>query len=237
MTHAVSRLRILAALQACAIQHGVLQPDGRRAAGCRVGPVAEEVAAVLEQCRAEILGGPAFTVFCREKSGEGTIYISSTHAATAAEAAAEVLVACAEAWSMEAEEIDVIGIIEGDVNVLEWSDEPGAGGVDFDALGLIVNRAPPLVVAAANDAEPAPLTRLLIQEGGSSAEIHLAAVAGDAEAEAFRSSCSSAGYRTSPPVRLSSTLAQQFEQDPRLAVLLTDVAKAARLIDYPTSET
>lgn len=75
---------------------------------------------------------PVYTVFCREASGEGTIYISSDSGTSAKDAARKVLAECAQAWGMDASDIEVIGIAEGDVNILEWSDDE-SGGVDLQA--------------------------------------------------------------------------------------------------------
>jgi hypothetical protein len=73
-----------------------------------------------------------FTVFCRESSGEGTIYISSGIAATWQDAAVGVLAQCADAWEMSPDEIDVIGVAEGDVTIIAWDDEPASNGVNID---------------------------------------------------------------------------------------------------------
>lgn len=80
---------------------------------------------------AEQAAQPSFTVFCRESTGEGTIYIESAQAATWREAADEVHATCAESWDMGADEIDVIGVVRGDVDVIAWDDEPGGGGIDL----------------------------------------------------------------------------------------------------------
>lgn len=75
-----------------------------------------------------------FTVFCREASGDGTIFISSAEGICAEEAARKVLDECAEAWGMNSGAIDVIGIATGNVQIVDWQDEPHSGGIVLESL-------------------------------------------------------------------------------------------------------
>ena len=66
-----------------------------------------------------------FTVFCTEQSRwrDGTIWISSVEAGTQQEAATLGRACCANDWGLRQAEVRVLGIAEGNVNILEWSDE------------------------------------------------------------------------------------------------------------------
>jgi hypothetical protein len=63
-----------------------------------------------------------YTVFCIQSSGVGTIWISAVCAATLRGAIKEGLRQCAADWSCSARSIHVLGVAEGDVNILHWDD-------------------------------------------------------------------------------------------------------------------
>lgn len=63
-----------------------------------------------------------FTAFCQEVSGTGTIWIDTVEANDTPGAIVTARKACAEAWDYDEEDIHVLGIIAGDVQVLHWMD-------------------------------------------------------------------------------------------------------------------
>jgi hypothetical protein len=75
------------------------------------------------------LNRSTFTIFCREATGKGTTYVDSAEGATWQEAARTVLDRCATDWDMDSDEINVIGVTEGEVNIIAWDDEPDGSGV------------------------------------------------------------------------------------------------------------
>ena len=64
-----------------------------------------------------------FTVFCMDSSRTGTTYIGSDEGSTWQEAALKVRATCAEEWSASPDEIEVIGVAAGEVNIIVWDDE------------------------------------------------------------------------------------------------------------------
>lgn len=65
-----------------------------------------------------------FTAFCQEADGSGTIWISTVeveddNVLTAISLARE---ACAEDWDYDPEDIHVLGIARGDVEICHWVD-------------------------------------------------------------------------------------------------------------------
>lgn len=66
----------------------------------------------------------AFTAFCRESSGEGTIWIDRVHAVSLDDAIKAAVKKCAQDWCREGDEqsIHVLGVAEGDVTILHWED-------------------------------------------------------------------------------------------------------------------
>lgn len=64
-----------------------------------------------------------FTVFCMNSSRTGTTYIGSDEGKTWQEAALKVRNTCAEDWSASPDEIDVIGVAAGEVDIIAWDDE------------------------------------------------------------------------------------------------------------------
>lgn len=63
-----------------------------------------------------------YTAFCQQASGGGTIWIENVEAADLEEATAVAKQACAEAWEYDPEDVHVLGIAEGNVNILMWDD-------------------------------------------------------------------------------------------------------------------
>lgn len=66
-----------------------------------------------------------YTAFCQEDTGEGTIWIDTVEAESLDGAILLAKVACAAEWGdefYEPEDIRVLGIAEGDVKILYWSD-------------------------------------------------------------------------------------------------------------------
>lgn len=63
-----------------------------------------------------------YTAFCQEADLTGTIWIQSVEAESLAEAGKLAIETCAEAWDMEPEEVVLLGLAEGDVNILFWDD-------------------------------------------------------------------------------------------------------------------
>jgi hypothetical protein len=61
-----------------------------------------------------------YTVFCKEKSGEGTTWIDAVQATSMDLAKLIALERCAKDWSWDQEDIEVIGVAAGDVQILEW---------------------------------------------------------------------------------------------------------------------
>lgn len=66
----------------------------------------------------------SFTVFCTKKddASSGT-WIQEVTASTAEHAARRGREACAGAWSIDEDEVEVRGVAEGVVNILMWDDE------------------------------------------------------------------------------------------------------------------
>ena len=66
----------------------------------------------------------SYTVFCQDITGEGTIWIECVQATSLEHAKLVGRMECAEAWGREdIEEIHVLGVAEGDVNILYWEDQ------------------------------------------------------------------------------------------------------------------
>ena len=68
-----------------------------------------------------------FTVFIREADGTGTTFITSVEAETIEEAKEQALDECAESWGSgdepwDRDDLHVLGVAEGDVEILEWDD-------------------------------------------------------------------------------------------------------------------
>lgn len=75
-----------------------------------------------------------FTVFCTylRRSRNSTIWIASVAAGTSEEAAILGRACCADAWGLRQVQVRVIGVAEGNVKILEWSDE----GIELPAPGV-----------------------------------------------------------------------------------------------------
>ena len=66
----------------------------------------------------------SYTVFCRCITGEGATWIDCVQAVSLEHAKLVGRMECAEAWGREdIEEIHVMGVAEGDVNILYWEDQ------------------------------------------------------------------------------------------------------------------
>lgn len=65
---------------------------------------------------------PTFTVFCRDANDTGTTYITSVEADDIDQAKRDALEECSAAWEQDVADIRVVGVAEGDVNILEWDD-------------------------------------------------------------------------------------------------------------------
>lgn len=63
-----------------------------------------------------------YTVFCQDADGTGTTYITSVTAPTIEEAKELAREKCAEDWSCSVSQVRVLGVAEGEVNILEWAD-------------------------------------------------------------------------------------------------------------------
>lgn len=63
-----------------------------------------------------------YTAFCQAATGHGTIWIGSLDAADCEMAGNQSLCQCAEDWSMDADQIHLLGIAAGDVEILLWQD-------------------------------------------------------------------------------------------------------------------
>lgn len=63
-----------------------------------------------------------FTVFCTDKAGTETIWISSVEANDTDQAAKIGKSQCAEDWQQDENTVHVLGIAKGDVEILEWND-------------------------------------------------------------------------------------------------------------------
>lgn len=64
-----------------------------------------------------------YTVFCQNAlEVGGTTWIAAIEADSVDEAKEEALDQCAESWCMSNSDICVLGVAEGDVNILEWND-------------------------------------------------------------------------------------------------------------------
>ena len=66
---------------------------------------------------------PEYTVFCIEKSRQGTTWIAAVKADNPEQAAHAGREQCAADWDFEdSEDIHVLGVAKGKVNLLEWND-------------------------------------------------------------------------------------------------------------------
>lgn len=63
-----------------------------------------------------------YTVFCRERTGAGTTWITAVEAGCIEHAKDRGQLLCAIEWGMNPEKIIPIGVIEGDVDVVFWED-------------------------------------------------------------------------------------------------------------------
>ncbi|NTG01864.1 hypothetical protein G6L30_17245 [Agrobacterium rhizogenes] len=63
-----------------------------------------------------------YTAFCLHTDGRGTTWISCVEASSVEEAQETAKAACADDWGCERQEIHVLGIAQGDINILHWQD-------------------------------------------------------------------------------------------------------------------
>ena len=65
-----------------------------------------------------------FTVFCQDKSGTGTIWIDSvaTDSFDCMEAVQAGREMCADAWECDPDDVHVLGVAVGDVDIAFWDD-------------------------------------------------------------------------------------------------------------------
>lgn len=95
-------------------------PNKLRKAAPEVVSAAKNFIAAVNQTPSGI---PTFTAWCQEKSGEGTIWVGSFEAEDLEAAKAGAIERCAEDWHpFEAENIHLLGIAAGDVEILHWQD-------------------------------------------------------------------------------------------------------------------
>lgn len=67
--------------------------------------------------------GTWFTVWVAERSEQGTHFVQGFRADTIGDAKRQALEECAACWGYDQEDIMVLGVVAGDVTVLEWNDE------------------------------------------------------------------------------------------------------------------
>lgn len=63
-----------------------------------------------------------YTGFCQDVSGEGTIWIDHVNADNEEDAMNLAREACANDWDFELEQVHVLGLAEGNINILFWED-------------------------------------------------------------------------------------------------------------------
>lgn len=63
-----------------------------------------------------------WTIWVKQSNGEGTTHVSAHRAATLAEATAAAIEETATDWQADIEDLEVLGIAEGDVEIVEWND-------------------------------------------------------------------------------------------------------------------
>lgn len=65
----------------------------------------------------------SFTVFCRASDDRGTTYITCVEAADIESGKQLALEECALNWGQtNTDDIRILGVAEGDVNILDWDD-------------------------------------------------------------------------------------------------------------------
>jgi len=64
----------------------------------------------------------SYTGFCQQSNDAGTIWIETFKAPDLDSAIKKAQKLCAEAWYYNKEDIHVLGILAGDVEVLHWED-------------------------------------------------------------------------------------------------------------------
>jgi hypothetical protein len=63
-----------------------------------------------------------FTVWVADKHGHGTHFVQAFIAATADEAKAAAIKEACDHWDREPDDVEILGVVEGDVNVIEWNE-------------------------------------------------------------------------------------------------------------------
>lgn len=61
-----------------------------------------------------------YTVFCQQANGRGTIHINTLEADSLLQAVELGILECASAWHTT--EVRCLGVAEGDIKILHWSD-------------------------------------------------------------------------------------------------------------------
>jgi hypothetical protein len=93
------------------------------------GPAGTTAYLILPACMTQLRQDLAlliprdYTVFCRDKDGTGTTYITHVEKRTLTDAKANALKMCAEDWEQDQDTIEVLGVLGGDVEIIEWEDE------------------------------------------------------------------------------------------------------------------
>ena len=64
-----------------------------------------------------------YTAFCQEAGGGGTTWIDTVEADNIDEACDIARANCAADWSVEEVFVHVLGLAEGNVNILHWNDQ------------------------------------------------------------------------------------------------------------------
>jgi hypothetical protein len=64
-----------------------------------------------------------FTVFIVQANGHGTTYITGAQGRTINSAKNKALAECARDWKESKGNLRVLGVVEGDVRILEWDDD------------------------------------------------------------------------------------------------------------------
>lgn len=66
----------------------------------------------------------AFTAFCQQTNGEGTIWIGQVEMEgdDLAEAAEAAIKACAEDWDYDEDDVRCLGLAVGSVDIVYWDD-------------------------------------------------------------------------------------------------------------------
>ena len=78
-----------------------------------------EAIRIMDDYNSRTEGG--YTVWVVSASGEGTHHVSH-HEAILSEAKREALIETAHDWECAVEDLEVLGVVEGNVNIIEWNE-------------------------------------------------------------------------------------------------------------------